>query len=261
MNRTNVIIPTFKESESLEKYGTVIKQVKHVGIDGKDLSIIIPAYNEEARIEAVLFKYCSFFPHGNIVVVVDGCVDNTVAIVNKLCLKYPQLKLLSFKKRLGKGGGLIEGLRAANTDKIAFVDADESVMPEDLGKMIEALSIADGVIASRRLKRSKILVKQPWKRRVASRVFNMLVRVVFGLNYKDTQCGAKVFRKEAIKDVLEELTTRKFEFDVELLWRLKNKGYKVVEYPITWKHSEGTTFSLSKSPGMFFSLMKVRLWK
>ena len=84
---------------------------------------------------------------------------------------------------------------------------------------------------------------------------------MFGLNFKDTQCGAKVFTKEAIKGVLPELKTKGFEFDVELLWKLKKKGYRVTEFPITWKHSEGSTFSLAQSPRMFFSLLKVRLWR
>lgn len=127
--------------------------------------------------------------------------------------------------------------------------------------MFDALSDADGVIASRRVKGSQILIKQSLKRRIASKSFNIIVRIIFGLHFKDTQCGAKVFRKEAIKDVLSELKTKGFEFDVELLWRLKKKGYKIIEFPITWKHSEGSTFSLSNAPKMFFSLLKVRIWK
>lgn len=127
--------------------------------------------------------------------------------------------------------------------------------------MFDALSDADGVIASRRVKGSQILIKQSLKRRIASKSFNIIVRIIFGLHFKDTQCGAKVFRKEAIKDVLSELKTKGFEFDVELLWRLKKKGYKIIEFPITWKHSEGSTFGLSNAPKMFFSLLKVRIWK
>ena len=98
-------------------------------------------------------------------------------------------------------------------------------------------------------------------RRMASRAFNMIVRVVFGLHFRDTQCGAKVFKREAVADVLGELGAKGFEFDVELLWRLKRKGYEVVEFPISWKHSEGSTFSLWHAPRMLLSLAKVRLWK
>ncbi len=224
-------------------------------------SLIIPAYNEEARIETVLSNYCHHFPNQEIIVVCNGCTDDTPNIVRQLCFEYLQIKPLNFKKKLGKGGAIIEGFKAADGDIIGFIDADESVGPDDVKRMFHALSNADGVMASRKLKDSRILVKQPLKRRIASRAFNTLVRMMFNLDFKDTQCGAKVFKKEAIKSVLGELNTKGFAFDVELLWRLKNKGYKVTEFPITWKHSEGSTFSLLNAPGMFFSLLKVRLWK
>jgi len=230
-------------------------------VERNNISLVIPAYNEEQRIEAVLLSYANKFPNQEIIVVCDGCVDATPDIVTKLSSKHSQIKLLNFRERLGKGGAIIEGLKAAGGDKIGFVDADESVAPDDVEKMLDALLDNDGVIASRKLKTSIILVKQPLKRRLASKAFNMVVRAMFGLNFKDTQCGAKVFRKEAIKTVLPELKTAGFEFDVELLWRFKSKGYRVIEFPITWKHSEGSTFRLSHAPRMFFSLLKVRLWR
>jgi glycosyltransferase involved in cell wall biosynthesis len=229
--------------------------------DRGKLSLIIPAYNEEGRIESVLLSYCHALPGQEIVVVCNGCRDKTPSIVRGLRSKYRQIKVLDFKEKRGKGGAIIEGFKAGGGDKIGFIDADESVEPADIKRMSGALSKADGVIASRKLKSSRILVQQPWKRRVASKVFNALVRAIFGLNFKDTQCGAKIFKKKALNSVLGKLKTRGFEFDVELLWKLQNKGYKIIEFPITWKHSEGTTFSLWSAPGMFFSLLKVRLWK
>ena len=224
------------------------------------ISIVIPAYNEENRIKTVLSKYSNHFQDYEIIVVCDG-IDNTLNIVKEASERYPEIKLLNFKKRLGKGGAIIEGFKAAKGDRIGFVDADESVEPVDVKRMFDALSDVDGVIASRRLKDSKILVKPPLKRRFASMIFNIVVRIIFRFPFCDTQCGAKVFKKEVIKDILDELKTKGFEFDVELLWMLKKKGYKVVEFPITWKHSEGSSFSLSNAPKMFFSLLKVRLWK
>jgi len=230
-------------------------------IDSDKLSLIVPAYNEEDRIESVLLNYCNYFPNQEIIVVCNGCSDNTPNIVRRLCSKYPQIKFLNFEDKLGKGKAIIEGFKVADRYKVGFVDADESVKPDDVRGMYDALSNVDGVIASRRLKDSRILVNQPLRRRIASKIFNILVRMIFGLDVKDTQCGAKVFRKEAVTSVLDELTTKGFDFDVELLWRLKNRGYKVIEFPITWKHSEGSTFSLWNAPVMFFSLLKVRLWK
>ncbi len=230
-------------------------------VNGNNTSLIIPAYNEAGRIEDVVSNYASYFPNQELIVVCNGCVDGTPKIVKRLGFQHSQIRLLNFRQKLGKGGSIIEGFKAANGDKIGFVDADESVEPEDVARMLAALSGADGVIASRRLKDSRILLKQPLKRRLASRAFNIIIRVMFGLNFKDTQCGAKVFTKEAIKDVLPELKTKGFEFDVELLWRLKKKGYQVTEFPITWKHSEGSTFSLAHAPRMFFSMLKIRFGK
>jgi len=237
-----------------------IHEHKHVDSNAY-LSIVIPAHNEKARIETVLSTYCDHFPDQEIVVVCNGCTDTTPAIVSRLCLKYSQIRALCFEEKLGKGGAIIEGFKVAEGDRIGFVDADESVAPEDLERMFNALSNADGLIASRRLKESRILIKQPWKRRAGSKVFNILVRIMFNLDYRDTQCGAKVFTREAIKNVLDSFTTTGFEFDVELLWILKKKGYKVIEFPITWKHSEGSTFNPSSAPRMILSLLKVRIWR
>jgi glycosyltransferase involved in cell wall biosynthesis len=223
-------------------------------------SIIIPAYNEADRIKSVLMGYAAELSGQEIIVVSDG-QDNTPDIVAHVMKDYPDIRLLTFHKRLGKGGAIIEGFKVAQGDKIGFADADDSVSPEDLKAMFETLGEVDGVIASRRLATSKIMIKQPFKRRLASRAFNTLVRILFGLPFKDTQCGAKVFTRSAIFDIIDELETRGFEIDVEILWRLKNKAYRIVEYPITWSHSEGSKFKLSNSCTMFFSLIKIRFHK
>lgn len=223
-------------------------------------SIIVPAYNEADRIKSVLESYATELSGQEIIVVFDG-QDNTPEIVEDVAKDCPDIKLLIFHRRLGKGGAIIEGFKASRGDKIGFVDADESVSPKDLKGMFETLGDVDGVIASRRLAASKITINQPFKRRLASKGFNVLVRSLFGLPFKDTQCGAKVFMRRAICDIIDELETSGFEIDVEILWRLKNKGYKVIEYPITWCHSEGSKFKLSHSFAMFVCLIKVRFQK
>ncbi len=220
-------------------------------------SIIIPAYNEEMRIKRVIGNLVDEFPGQEIIVVCDGD-DNSCNIVNSFSFKYPNIRLLRFAGRLGKGMALIQGFKAADGEEICFVDSDESVSTDDLKGMFHALHDVDGVIASRRLKGSKILIKQPIKRRLASKAFNIFVRMLFGLPFEDTQCGAKVFKRGAILDILNDLKTSGFEIDVEILWRLKNRGYRVVEYPITWSHSDGSKFKLSHSCDMFCSLIKIR---
>ena len=220
-------------------------------------SIVIPAYNEGSRIKDVILRYLAEFPGDEFIVVCDG-EDDTRDIIKDLSSDYSNLRLLSFDERLGKGGAIIEGFKAATGDVIGFVDADESVSPHDLKEMINALQDFDGVIGSRRLKDSKILIKQSYYRRAASKAFNILVKLLFNLHFKDTQCGAKVFKRRAVLDIIDQLETKGFEIDVEILWRLKNKGYTVIEYPITWKHSEGSKFRLSQSRNMLVSLVKVR---
>jgi len=220
-------------------------------------SIIMPAYNEADRIKAVLESYVAEFAGQELIVVCDG-FDNTRHIVEEAAKRCPDIRILDSKKRLGKGGAIIEGFKAARGKRIGFADADESVSPRDLKSMFEELEMFDGVIASRRLPTSQITIQQPFKRRLASLGFNLLVRTLFGLSFKDTQCGAKVFRREAIRDILGELKTKGFEIDVEILWRLKKKGYCVVERPIAWSHSSGSKFKLSHSYGMFLSLLKIR---
>jgi dolichol-phosphate mannosyltransferase len=226
-----------------------------------NISLVIPAYNEESRIESVVKNVCNQFPGQEIIVVCNGCTDKTNHVLDILHSQYPQIRILNFEKKLGKGGAIIEGFKAAEGERIGFTDADDSVEPSDIRKLFDALDTSDGVIASRRMPTSKITSHQPIIRRFSSKVFNIIVRTLFGLDFRDTQCGVKVFRKEVIKDVLDSLSTTGFEFDVELLWKLKNKGYRIVEFPVVWKHAEGSTFSLTSAPKMFISLVKIRLSK
>jgi len=222
------------------------------------ITIVIPAYNEEIRIRETILRYSEEFPDQEIIVVCDG-VDNTKKLVGEVAGERPNIHLLEFHRRLGKGGAIVKGLKAAKGDMVGFVDADESVNPEDIRGMFKALNDVDAVIASRRLKESKILKQQPIVRRTASKIFNIAIRAVFDLPFRDTQCGAKVFKGQAIRDILGDLETDGFEIDVEILWRLKKKGYKVIEYPIKWRHSEDSKFKLSHSIDMMHSLLRVRL--
>lgn len=220
-------------------------------------SIVIPAYNEAERLDVAISNYSEKFVGEEIIVVCDG-TDNSDTIVEKFSNKNPNIRLMAFDSRQGKGNAIIKGFKSAKGEMIGFADADESVSPEELSCMFKALESADSVIASRRLNTSKILVKQPLLRRFASRMFNLFVRIVFSLPFSDTQCGAKVFRRDAIYDIIDELETKGFETDVEILWRLNNKNYKIIEYPITWKHSVGSKFKLAYSTSMLISLLRIR---
>jgi len=232
----------------------------------RELSIIIPAYNEETRIGGVLENYLEVldreFPGSyELIVVCNGCTDKTFEITTSFSKKSDSIVGLCFEKRLGKGGAIIEGFKAAKGRLVGFMDADESTEAEEYLKLVRILEKegVDGAIASRRVEGARIEVKQPFFRRFASRTFNLFVRSIFNLDFKDTQCGAKVFRGKSIQGVLGGLSSKGFEFDVELLWRMMRVGNSIVEVPITWRHEGGSTFGLRYAPKMFFRLLALRI--
>ena len=226
-------------------------------ITESDISFVIPAYNEEKRIENVLLHYVNSFPRSTFIIVIEGS-DKTPVIVSLYAEKNPLIKTIISKQRLGKGGAVLKGFYEASTEIVGFIDCDTSVGSHDIRILISKLSDCDGVIGSRRLPDSVISVYQPFLRRIASSFFNNLIRILFGLPYPDTQCGAKFFHTSSLQSILSEMQSTGFEFDVELLWRLKNKGYNICECPVSWKHSDDSTFSLKYAFGMIVSLLRIR---
>ena len=220
-------------------------------------SIIIPAYNEERRVQNTLILYLDYFDC-EIIVVCDG-QDGSAEIVKNLSKKYPKIKLLKFISKLGKGGAIIEGFKKSSGDYVGFVDADEAVSPEQFEILLNELENSDCAIGSRRIYGSEILRRQPLKRVISSRIFNTLSNGLFDLRIKDTQCGAKVFRRKVIENVLHKLKSTGFEFDVELLWRIKKEGFSIKEVPIIWRHIDKSSFSLKYAPAMFVGLIKRRI--
>ena len=188
-----------------------------------DITFVIPAYNEERRIGRVLRRYPKVFPHADFLVVIEGN-DKTAEITETYAHKNPRISYITSDMRLGKGGAVMTGFGVAKTHYAGFIDCDTSIEPEDLKGLLMSLSNADGVIGSRKLKDSVIAVHQPTYRRMASSFFNAIVRWLFDLPYSDTQCGAKFFRTEILHEVADDMRTHGCELDVELLWRLKNRG-------------------------------------
>jgi glycosyltransferase involved in cell wall biosynthesis len=229
------------------------------------LSIIIPARDAEGEIAKTLESYAAYFSSVydsdfEIIVVPNDCSDNTVNIVDEYCNKYPMIRSEVYEGSIGKGGAVIEGFKLGKGDILSFVDADGATGPAELFKLVQALGEHHVVIGSRWLPESQVLVKQRLARRAASRGFNLLVRLFFGLPFKDTQCGAKVFTKEALGDVLDKLETAKFAFDVELLFKLKKRGHGITEVPIVWENRPQSTLNLQwVIPEMFLAMLKVRL--
>ncbi|HIH03244.1 MAG TPA: glycosyltransferase family 2 protein [Methanoregulaceae archaeon] len=224
-----------------------------------DCTIVVPAYNEERRIGGLLEALAGF--EGSVIVVADG-TDRTADLVREFGDAHPGLALvcLEFPERLGKGGGIMAGFRAARTPYVGFMDADGSTEPAEMARLFSYLGDADGAIASRWCPGAVVPVRQGPVRRLQSRAFNLLIRLLFALPYADTQCGAKVFRAAALDTVLGEMALTGFEFDVELLWRLARRGSRVVEVPTVWYDQGGSKVGGGDSMQMLRRLVALR-WR
>ena len=232
------------------------------------LTIIIPAYNEEQRIGETLQKYLDYYElryskNYKILVVLNGCKDNTEGVVKKFKEKYPSLDYLVFDDPIGKGGAIKEGLKVANTELVAFTDADSSTRPEILHRLIAVLELTDSldcVIGSRNMVGSVVTGKSQ-KRKIMSSGFNFGVNFLFGLGFKDTQCGAKVVRQRLIPKIIDNLTISNMAFDVNFLVDVKRAGGKTLEMPIEWEDSDGSTISNNGFKTSFVMALSVfRLW-
>jgi dolichol-phosphate mannosyltransferase len=220
-------------------------------------SLVIPAYNEEKRIER-LFDQAGEFG-GELIVICDGD-DRTPDVVGQIAAARHDLNIrcLRFPYRLGKGRGVIEGMKAARGTWIGYLDADGSTGIREMMKLFSHLSSCDGAIGSRWVNGAVLRVRQGMWRRFESRAFNLIIRLMFGLRYHDTQCGAKVFRKSAIDAVLPHMVATGFEFDVELLWRLKHGGYAVREVPIEWQNTGDSRVERRDMIRMLAGLFRIR---
>jgi glycosyltransferase involved in cell wall biosynthesis len=237
-----------------------------MGVPDPSLLLLIPAYNEEARIEPVLRDYAQFFRQNypgkfQLVVVLNGCTDNTLGVVQKVAAEFPTVRADEFKQPIGKGGALIEGLKLASQGElIGYVDADGATPPHAFLELVKKMSEADCVVGSRWLPDSVIHQAQTGNRRFASRVFHFIVQLMFGLNIHDTQCGAKVMKREVVEKVHPFLRIADMAFDINLLVAIKRAGFRIREVPTEWTDKAGSKVALaSSSLTMFLSVVRVRL--
>lgn len=230
------------------------------------LLLLIPAYNEEDRIEPVLRDYGRYFQqeyHGKfqLVVVLNGCKDNTIGVVQRVAADYPFISSLDFPDPIGKGGALIEGLKLARlADLIGYVDADGATPPRAFHDLARRSAEADCLIGSRWLPESILHVEQTERRRFASRVFHLIVELFFRMHIKDTQCGAKVIRRQAVEKIHSALRIADMAFDINLLYSLKREGFRVLEVPTEWTDKIGSKVTLFRtSLTMLLSIVRIRL--
>jgi len=229
-----------------------------------ELSIVIPSYKAEKFIKKNLIKIKSVLDENyytyEIICVVDGKIDNTYSEAKKIQRKYPDLvKAYQYKKNLGKGHAVRYGFSKAKGDIVAFIDAGIELNPEGLNMLLAHFEWydADIVIGSKRHQASK--VKYPLPRKIMSFFYQILVKVLFGLNIRDTQVGMKFFRKEVVKKVSPRLLVKQFAFDIELLAVSSYLGYsKIYEAPVNLKMDLGGPSTIISQK--FFSVVFLMIW-
>jgi len=221
------------------------------------VSIVVPAHNEEDNIENFLLGLSKNFPESEIIVVCNGCTDKTPKIVKNI--KLPKLRLLVFPERIGKGAAILEGFKVSKNDYIGFADADGAFGHEDMKKIIKSLRKYDCVIASKWKGQKFSSVSYPFKRKVMGRIWNFLVKSLLGLDIEDTQAGLKFLKKSVFDSIDKKFICKGFDFDIELLYKIKNNGFKIKEIYTPVKNTKKTSFKRINSFRMFFNLLRLSL--
>lgn len=233
------------------------------------IAIIIPAYNEEKRIGPTLKSYYDYFNKikekrildYKIIVVINNTSDRTPQIVSEHKRKSKNVDFFQIKKG-GKGNAIIEGFRKAlkaDFTILGFIDADMATSPESFHELIKKLEDNHAIIASRYVPGAVVEPKQTIFRIISSRIFNLWIRMALFLNYQDTQCGAKIFRKEAIERTLPHLSVLEYAFDVDILYTLKKLGFKAKEVPTVWSDKNYSKVNFFQSaPMMALTVLKLR---
>src|SRR3954470_7409009 len=232
------------------------------------LSIVIPAFNESARIAKTLREVLSYLDEqpagGEVIVVDDGSKDDTVAVSEQTIAAHPRRRsegrVIHVEPNRGKGNAVRTGLLEARNKVAAFFDADLSMPVTETPKLVEPIRSGqyDVVFGSRALDRKLIGTHQPWRREQSGRVFNLVMRALTGLPFKDTQCGFKAFRMDVCRAVVEGAAIDRFGFDVELLFIAHRAGLRMLEYPVRWNDVEGGSVSFKTGLQGFAELREVK---
>jgi dolichyl-phosphate beta-glucosyltransferase len=232
----------------------------------QSLSIVIPAYNEERRLPATLATVAAFLDarqpaFAEVLVVNDGSRDATAQVVRDFAATDARVRLLENPGNRGKGYAVRHGMREARGAWVLFTDADLSAPIAEFDKLAAAIEAAnaDGAIGSRALDRSLIGVRQSAFRELSGRFFNLVMRLVTGLPFRDTQCGFKVFSRAAASAVASRQRIEGFGFDVEILYIAQKHGFRILEVPVRWDNAEGTKVSLWNGLQAFLDPLDVRL--
>ncbi|NLB60355.1 MAG: glycosyltransferase family 2 protein [Lentisphaerae bacterium] len=233
------------------------------------LTIIVPAHNEEARLPRMLDVYLPYFiglyqDRVELLIVVNGSTDRTAALAADYAARHRQVQALVEPRPIGKGGAIMLGLARARGALIGYVDADGATPPEAFQQLVENIGAAGAIFASRWCEGAQVSPRQPWSRRVASRIFNWLVNIMFAhhfqLRISDTQCGAKLLSRAAAQSVLPHLGITRWAFDVDLLFQLQRAGFPIIEIPTVWRDVSGSRLRVVRaSLEMLLAMIRLRL--
>jgi len=227
-------------------------------------SIVIPAYNESARIGGTIEKILAFSARSGweaeILIVDDGSRDDTTQVVRQYAARNPALRLIENSGNHGKGYSVRNGVLHAQGQMILFSDADLSSPIEESSALFAALAEdADVAVGSRWLRSELQTRRQPLHRQLYGRIFNLLLRLILGLHYKDTQCGFKAFTRQAALTIFPLQKIERWGFDPEILYLARRFGFRVKEVPVRWAHREGTRLNpVRDGLRMFWEVLKIR---
>lgn len=229
------------------------------------LSVVVPAYNEEVRLQPTLQRLHEYYAGQDyayeVTIVSDGSTDDTAKLVAGFAAKHPNFRLIEYKPNRGKGHAVKVGMLAAKGELVLFCDADMATPQEETEKLLNHMRQgADIAIGSRPLRESALEIRQPLYREWLGRAFNKAVQII-GINgIDDTQCGFKMFRREVAQDVFKRCKVNGFGFDFESLMIARDLNYRIEEVPIRWRHQEGSKVSVVRDGSrMLLDLIRLRL--
>jgi glycosyltransferase involved in cell wall biosynthesis len=232
----------------------------------QSISVIVPAYNEVTRLPSTLTRILEYldgkhFSFAEILVVDDGSRDGTAAVISDFARRHPCVRLVPNPGNRGKGYSVRHGMLEARGEWALFTDADLSAPIEELEKLVEAAQreSAEVAIGSRALDRSLVGVHQPFLREYAGRFFNLVMRAVTGLKFRDTQCGFKLFQREAARRIFSMQRLERFGFDAEVLFIARRLGYRTVETPVRWNDVAGSKVGTLQGLNGFVDLLRIRI--
>jgi dolichyl-phosphate beta-glucosyltransferase len=228
------------------------------------LSLVVPAFNEEARLHDTMPEMWRFlesrFARFELIVVDDGSIDGTARVVESFARDHPAVTLISYQPNRGKGHAVRQGVLRARGDLVLFSDADLSTPLDEFDSLLRPIqSGSDVAIASRAARGARRLIRQPWYRELAGRTFNLMVQCLAVPGILDTQCGFKLFPRSVAHDVCSRFEENGFGFDIEVLHIARRLGYRIAEVPVRWLHREGSKVHMRRdAPQMFIALLRIR---